>query len=38
VLGRGRLGVGVAALGAQLRTSLRLPLRAIQQYLADLPG
>jgi transposase len=34
VLGRGRLGVGVAALVAHLRTSLRL--RAIQRYLADL--
>jgi transposase len=38
VLGQGRLGVGVAALVAHLRTALRLPVRAIQQYLADLHG
>jgi transposase len=35
VLGRGRLGVGVASLVAHLRIGLRLPLRAIQGYLAD---
>jgi transposase len=38
VLGRSRLGVGIATLVAHLRTSLRLPLRAIQQYLLDLHG
>lgn len=38
VLGRGRLGVGIAALVAHLRTSLRLPVRRIQQYLLDLHG
>lgn len=39
VLGRqGRLGVGLAALVAHLRTALRLPLRTIQRYLADLHG
>jgi transposase len=38
VLGRSRLGVGIAALVAQLRTSLRLPLRAIQQYLREVHG
>ena len=35
VLGQGRLGVEVAALVAHLRTVLRLPVRAIQTYLAD---
>ena len=38
VLGQGRLGVGIAALVAHLRTALRLPIRAIQAYLADLHG
>lgn len=38
VLGRGRLGVGVASLVAHLRIGLRLPLRAIQGYLADVHG
>lgn len=38
VLGQGRLGVGVAALVAHLRTALRLPIRAIQRYLADRHG
>jgi transposase len=38
VLGRGRLGVGIAALVAHLRSVLRLPLRSIQRYLADLHG
>ena len=39
VLGRkGRFGVGVAALVAHLRTVLRLPVRAIQTYLADVQG
>jgi transposase len=37
-LGQGRLGIGVAALVAHLRMSLRLPLRRIQTYLADLHG
>lgn len=37
-LGQGRLGIGVAALVAHLRTSLRLPIRRIQAYLADLHG
>jgi transposase len=38
VLGRGRLGVGIASLVAHLRIGLRLPLRLIQRYLADLHG
>lgn len=38
VLGRGRLGIGVASLVAHLRTVLRLPVRAIQAYLADRHG
>jgi transposase len=39
VLGRrGRFGVGLAALVAHLRITLRLPLRTIQAYLADLHG
>lgn len=37
-LGQGRLGVGIAALVAHLRLSLRLPFRRIQRYLADLHG
>ena len=37
-LGKGRLGVGIAALVAHLRMSLRLPIRRIQAYLADLHG
>lgn len=37
-LGQGRLGVGIAALVAHLRTSLRLPIRRLQTYLADLHG
>lgn len=37
-LGKGRLGIGVAALVAHLRMSLRLPIRRIQTYLADLHG
>ncbi len=36
--GQGRLGVGVASLVAHLRTVLRLPIRTIQRYLADLHG
>lgn len=39
VLGpKGRLGVGIATLVAHLRTTVRLPLRTIQQYLLDLHG
>jgi transposase len=39
VLGsKGRIGVGLAALVAHLRTTLRLPVRSIQRYLADLHG
>jgi transposase len=38
VLGRGRLGMGVAALVAHLRVGLRLPLRPIRAYLADVHG
>jgi hypothetical protein len=38
VLGRGRLGTGVASLVAHLRLGLRLPLRAIQGYLAEVHG
>ncbi len=38
VVGQGRLGVRVAALVAYLRTALRLPIRSIQRYLADLHG
>ena len=37
-LGQGRLGVGLAGVVAHLRTTLRLPLRSIQRYLADLHG
>jgi hypothetical protein len=36
VLGQGRIGVRVAALVAYLRTTLRLPVRQIQAYLATL--
>lgn len=36
VLGQGRIGVRVAALVAYLRTTLRLPVRQIQTYLATL--
>jgi len=38
VVGQRRLGVRVAALVAHLRTTLRLPIRSIQRYLADLHG
>lgn len=38
VLGRGRLGVGIATVVAHLRSVLRLPVRAIQTYLADVHG
>lgn len=36
--GQGRVGVGIASLVAHLRTVLRLPIRTIQRYLADLHG
>lgn len=36
VLGQGRIGVGVASLVAYLRTTLRLPVRQVQAYLATL--
>jgi hypothetical protein len=36
VLGQGRIGVRVASLVSYLRTTLRLPFRAIQSYLATL--
>lgn len=36
VLGRGRIGVRLASLIAYLRTSLRLPLAAIQRYLRSI--
>lgn len=36
VLGHGRIGVRVASLVSYLRTTLRLPFRAIQSYLATL--
>jgi transposase len=36
VLGRGRIGVRLASVISYLRTTLRLPLAAIQQYLTSL--
>ncbi len=36
VMGQGRIGVRVAALVAYLRTTLRLPVRQVQTYLATL--
>jgi transposase len=36
VFGQGRLGVGVASLVTYLRTTLRLPVRQVQGYLASL--
>ncbi len=36
VIGQGRIGVRIASLVSYLRTTLRLPLRAIQSYLATL--
>lgn len=36
VIGQGRIGVRVASLISYLRTTLRLPFRAIQSYLATL--
>jgi len=36
VLGQGRLGVRLASLVAYLRTTLRLPVRAIQRYLQSI--
>jgi FtsZ-binding cell division protein ZapB len=38
VLGHGRIGVRLASLVSYLRTTLRLPVRAIQSYLATLHG
>ncbi len=38
VLGQGRIGVHIAALISYLRTTLRLPIRHIQAYLASLHG
>jgi hypothetical protein len=38
VVGRSRLGVGLVSLLATLRAELRLPVQAIQQYLASLHG
>jgi len=38
VLGQGRIGVRLASLVSYLRTTLRLPVRAIQNYLATLHG
>jgi transposase len=38
VVGRGRLGVGLASLVAMLRTQLRLPLAQIQAYLEAVHG
>jgi len=38
VLGQGRIGVRIASLVSYLRTTLRLPFRAIQSYLATLHG
>ena len=36
VIGQGRIGVGIASLVAWLRTSLRMPARQVQEYLATL--
>jgi transposase len=36
VLGRGRMGLRIASLVAYLRTTLRLPVRQVQRYLATL--
>ena len=36
VIGQGRIGVRIASLVSYLRTSLRLPIRAIQSHLATL--
>jgi transposase len=38
VFGQGRIGVRVAALVAYLRTTLRVPVRQVQKYLATLHG
>ena len=38
VIGQGRIGVRVASLVSYLRTTLRLPFRAIQSYLDTLHG
>jgi transposase len=36
VFGQGRIGVGIASLVTYLRTTLRLPVRLVQQYLATM--
>ena len=36
VIGQGRIGVRIASLVSYLRTTLRLPFRGIQRYLATL--
>jgi len=36
VFGQGRIGVGVASLVTYLRTTLRLPVRQVQEYLATM--
>ena len=38
VIGQGRLGVGLLSLIAVLREELRLPIAAIQWYLAGVHG
>src|SRR6266516_2965412 len=38
VVGRGRMGVGIASLVAYLRTALRLPIRQITEYLYTVHG
>ena len=38
VIGQGRIGLRIASLVSYLRTTLRLPFRAIQSYLATLHG
>jgi len=38
VLGQGRIGVRIASLIAYLRTTLRIPVRGIQEYLATIHG
>jgi transposase len=38
VFGQGRIGVRIASLVAYLRTTLRLPVRPLQQYLTSLHG
>ncbi len=38
VLGQGRMGVRIASLVAYLRTTLRIPVRGVQEYLGTLHG